>query len=118
LRAHPLVSQAVVVGDERPFVAALVTIDEEAFVDWSAEVGLDVRTVAEATTTDELRAAVRAAVDDANLSVSRAESIREFAILPNDFTIDAGELTPTLKVRRAVVHGRYETVIDSIYTPE
>lgn len=116
LRAHPLVSQAVVVGDERPFVAALVTIDEEAFVGWAAEAGLDAGTVAEAAETAELRAAVRAAVDDANLSVSRAESIREFAILPNDFTIEAGELTPTLKVRRSVVHGRYQAVIDSIYT--
>jgi long-chain acyl-CoA synthetase len=116
LRAHPLVSQAVVVGDARPFVAALVTIDEEAFADWAAEAGIDARTVAEAAGTAEHRAAVRAAVDDANLSVSRAESIREFAILPNDFTIDAGELTPTLKVRRAVVHGRYQAVIDSIYT--
>jgi long-chain acyl-CoA synthetase len=105
-----------VVGDERPFVAALVTIDEEAFVDWVVEVGLEARTVAEAAETEDLRAAVRAAVDDANLSVSRAESIREFAILPNDFTIDAGELTPTLKVRRSVVHGRYQAVIDSIYT--
>jgi long-chain acyl-CoA synthetase len=116
LRAHPLVSQAVVVGDERPFVAALVTIDDEAFVDWVVETGLDAGTVAEAAETAELREAVRAAVDDANLSVSRAESIREFAILPNDFTIEAGELTPTLKVRRSVVHGRYQAVIDSIYT--
>ena len=116
LRAHPLVSQAVVVGDERPFVAALVTIDEEAFVDWATEAGLDAATVAEAAETAELREAVRAAIDDANLAVSRAESIREFAILPNDFTIDAGELTPTLKVRRSVVHGRYQAVIDSIYT--
>ena len=115
LRAHPLVSQAVVVGDERPFVAALVTIDEEAFADWVADSGLDAGSVAEAAETAELRAAVRAAIDDANLSVSRAESIREFAILPNDFTIEAGELTPTLKVRRAVVQGRYQAAIDSIY---
>ncbi len=74
------------------------------------------RTVAEAAGSAELREAVRAAVDDANRSVSRAESIREFAILPADFTIEAGELTPTLKVRRSVVHGRYQAVIDSIYT--
>jgi long-chain acyl-CoA synthetase len=115
LRAHPLVSQAVVVGDQRPFVAALVTIDQEAFVDWVSEAGVGARTVAEAADTAELRAAVRAAVDDANLSVSRAESIREFAILPHDFTIDAEELTPTLKVRRSVVHRRYQAAIDAIY---
>jgi long-chain acyl-CoA synthetase len=110
------VSQAVVIGDDRPFVAALVTIDEDAFADWVVEIGVEARTVAEAVDTAELRSAIAAAVDDANLSVSRAESIREFAILPNDFTIEAGELTPTLKVRRAIVHGRYQAVIESIYT--
>jgi len=115
LRAHPLVSQAVVVGDERPFVAALITIDEDAFADWASEAGIAANTVAEAADTAELRAAIGAAVDEANLSVSRAESIREFAILPSDFTIDAEELTPTLKVRRAVVHYRYQAAIESIY---
>jgi long-chain acyl-CoA synthetase len=115
LRAHPLVSQAVVVGDERPFVAALITIDEDAFADWTSETGIEAGTVAEAAATAELRAVIGAAVDEANLSVSRAESIRAFAILPHDFTIDAEELTPTLKVRRAVVHGRYHAAIESIY---
>jgi long-chain acyl-CoA synthetase len=79
------------------------------------EAGVSAGTVAEAAETAELRAAVRVAVDDANLSVSRAESIREFSILPHDFTIEADELTPTLKVRRAVVQRRYQSVIDSIY---
>jgi long-chain acyl-CoA synthetase len=116
LRAHPLVSQAVVVGEQRPFVSALITIDEDAFVDWASEAGIAAATVADAANTDELRAAIRSAVDEANLSVSRAESIREFSILPRDLTIDDEELTPTLKVRRSVVHDRYEAVIDSIYT--
>jgi long-chain acyl-CoA synthetase len=116
LRAHPLVSQAVVVGDQRPFVAALITVDEEAFADWAREAGLDAATVADAVDSAELRAVLRAAVDEANLSVSRAESIREFAVLPHDFTIDADELTPTLKVRRTVVCKRYQSTIDSIYT--
>lgn len=115
LRAHPLVSQAVVVGDDRPFVAALITIDEDAFADWASEAGVAASTVAEAADNAELRAVIGAAVDDANLSVSRAESIREFAILPHDFSIDAEELTPTLKVRRTVVHDRYQAAIDSIY---
>jgi long-chain acyl-CoA synthetase len=115
LRAHPLVSQAVVVGDERPFVAALITIDEDAFVDWASETGIGADTVAEAADTVELRAVIAAAVEEANLSVSRAESIREFAILPRDFSIDAEELTPTLKVRRTVVHARYRGAIEAIY---
>jgi long-chain acyl-CoA synthetase len=116
LRAHPLVSQAIVVGDERPFVSALITIDEEAFAGWASEAGIAAATVADAANTDELRAVIQSAVDEANLSVSRPESIREFAILPHDLTIDAEELTPTLKVRRSVVHDRYRAAIDSIYS--
>ncbi len=115
LRAHPLVSQAVVVGDQRPFVAALITIDEEAFAVWAQEAGTAGATVADAAASAELRAVIGGAVDTANSSVSRAESIREFVILPQDLTIEADELTPTLKVRRTVVVTRYEAAIDSIY---
>ncbi len=115
LRAHPLVSQAVVLGDQRPFISALVTIDEEAFTDWANEHGLERATVGDLVASDELRAVVGVAVADANTSVSRAESIREFVILPRDLTIEDGELTPTLKVRRAVVLARYEAAIGSIY---
>ena len=115
LRSHPFVSQAVVVGDQRPFIAALITIDDEVFAHWVQEVGLAATTVAEATASPELREVIRAAVDEANSSVSRAESIREFAILPRDLTIEADELTPTLKVRRAIVLGHYESAIESIY---
>jgi long-chain acyl-CoA synthetase len=114
MRAHPLVSQAVVVGDERPFIAALVAIDEDAFAGWAADHDVPAG-VADSTGDTRLRAAIADAVADANASVSRAESIREFAILPHDLTIDAGELTPTLKVRRDVVQERYRDVIDSIY---
>ena len=115
LRAHPLVSQAVVLGDQRPFISALVTIDEEAFADWANEHGLGHTTVGEAAGSDELRAVVGEAVAAANATVSRAESIREFVILPRDLTIEDGELTPTLKVRRSVVLARYEAAIGSIY---
>ncbi|HUS42962.1 MAG TPA: long-chain fatty acid--CoA ligase [Ilumatobacteraceae bacterium] len=115
LRSHPFVSQAVVLGDQRPFIAALVTIDDEVFAQWAQEVGLAATTVAEMTESAQLREVVREAVDEANESVSRAESIREFVILPRDLTIEADELTPTLKVRRAVVLARYESAIESIY---
>jgi long-chain acyl-CoA synthetase len=114
LRAHPLISQAVVIGDERPFIAALVTIDEDAFGDWAVEHGLT-GGVAELVGHAALREAIAAAVQEANDAVSRAESIREFTILPQDLTIDAGELTPTLKVRRAVVEDRYRDAIETIY---
>ena len=117
LRAHAMVSQAVVVGDQRPFIAALVTIDEDEFTAWAKEAGLAGATVSESTESTELRAVIADAVDAANTSVSRAESIREFAILPHDLTIDAGELTPTLKVKRAVVLAHYGAAMESIYGP-
>lgn len=113
LRAHPLVSQAVVVGDGRPFIAALVTLDELAVAQWSGQQGSE---HFEPLGAADLQAIVQEAVDQANSSVSRAESIRKFVILPRDFTIAAGELTPTLKVRRVVVEKAYASVIDQLYT--
>lgn len=115
LRANPLVSQAVVIGDQQPFIAALITIDVEAFAIWAEEAGTAGATVAEAADSVALRAVIGGAVDAANSSVSRAESIREFVILPEDLTIEADELTPTLKVRRMVVATRYKAAIESIY---
>jgi long-chain acyl-CoA synthetase len=115
IRAHPLISQAVVVGDARPFVAALITLDEEAFVTWSTPGTLGGTAASQATDDPALLAEVQSAIDDANESVSRAESIRKFAVLPHDLTVVNGELTPTLKVRRAVVVKAYGSVIDDLY---
>jgi len=115
LRTHELISQAIVIGDARPFIAALVTIDDIAFAQWAAEHGHDGKSIADLRDAGELRSAVQCAVDDANRSVSRAESIRQFTILPRDLTIENDELTPTLKVRRATVQKTYADVIDSIY---
>jgi long-chain acyl-CoA synthetase len=115
LRAHELISQAVVVGEARPFIAALITIDASALPDWAS---MHCRGDAPGTDvlgSDELRTAIQRAVDLANSSVSRAESIRTFVILPRDLTIEAGELTATLKVRRAVVEKVYADEIDRIY---
>jgi long-chain acyl-CoA synthetase len=116
LRAHPLISQAVVVGDNRPFIAALLALEDEAVATWAADHGRPGATTADLVDFAELRSTLQVAVDDANKSVSRAESIRNFALLPHDLTIDAGEITPTLKVRRAVVEKRYADVIDKLYT--
>jgi long-chain acyl-CoA synthetase len=116
LRAHPLISQAVVVGDRRPFVAALLALDEEALAVWAGEHGHPGATAADLADDSELRAELQRAVDDANQSVSRAESIRSFAVLPRDLTIDAAEITPTLKVRRANVEKCYADMIDGLYT--
>ncbi|MFZ0172711.1 MAG: AMP-binding protein [Acidimicrobiales bacterium] len=115
IRAHPLISQAVVVGDARPFIAALITIDEEAFATWATAGAFEGTEVAQATGHPALLAEVQAAIDEANQSVSRAESIRKFAVLPHDLTVVNGELTPTLKVRRAIVEKAYGPVIDDLY---
>jgi long-chain acyl-CoA synthetase len=116
LRAHPLVGQCMVVGDRQPFVAALVTIDEEAWPAWLGAHGRPAdATVASLRDDAELRASIQQAVDDANQAVSRAESIREFRILPEDFSIAGGELTPSLKVRRSEVLKRYADQVAAIY---
>ncbi len=116
LRTHPLISQAVVVGDRRPFVAALVTLDEEALPEWLAEHGRPPdATAAEVRDDPALRKEVADAVAYANRAVSRAESIREFRILPGDFNEQRGELTPTMKVSRGVVQKEYAEEIEAIY---
>ncbi|MFI7074011.1 AMP-dependent synthetase/ligase [Micromonospora sediminicola] len=116
VRAHPLVSQCVVVGDRQPFISALVTIDEEALPKWLAAHGRpETTTAAELREDEALRAEVQSAVDQANLSVSKAEAIKVFRILPQDFTETTGELTPSLKVKRQVVHKTYATEIAEIY---
>lgn len=116
LRSHELISQAVVVGDQQPFIAALITIDEAAFQLWAKEHGHDDESIADLREADALRSVIQLAVDDANRSVSHAESIRKFVILPNDLSIEADELTPTMKVRRAIVAKTYAGFIDAIYT--
>jgi long-chain acyl-CoA synthetase len=115
LRAHELISQAVVVGEGRPFIGALITIDPTVLPDWAAQHGFADAPLTEVLGSPELNAEIQLAIDHANTSVSRAESIRSFAILPRDFTIDDGELTPTLKVRRANVESIYAAEIDKIY---
>ncbi len=102
VRAHALVSQCMVVGDRRPFIAALITVDVEA---------LPATPLSEA----ELHAQIQEAIDEANRAVSKAEAIKVFRVLPRDFTEATGELTPSLKVKRAVVMKEYADEIDAIY---
>jgi long-chain acyl-CoA synthetase len=117
VRAHPLVSQCMVVGDQKPFIAALVTIDEDAFGPWKEKAGKPAdATVADLVEDKDLLAEIQTAIDDANKAVSRAESIRKFTILPADFTEQSGELTPTLKLRRAIVNTARATDITALYT--
>jgi long-chain acyl-CoA synthetase len=116
LRAHPLISQCMVVGDKRPFIGALITIDEEFFPAWKQQHGLpDSASVRDLATNSALVEEVQRAVDEANLSVSHAEAIKKFRILPVDFTEEGGEMTPSLKLRRAVVAKTYAEDIEAIY---
>jgi long-chain acyl-CoA synthetase len=118
LRAHPLISQAMAVGDNRPFVAALITIDPEAFDAWKQRNGKDAgASVADLAEDPDLLAEINLAVKDANQAVSHAESIRKFRILPVDFTENTGELTPTMKVKRKVVAQKFAGDIDALYAP-
>jgi len=116
LRSHPLISQALVVGDAKPFIGALITIDPEAFVGWKERNGKSANaSVGDLATDPDLTAEIDTAVKQANLTVSHAESIRKFRILPVDFTEDTGELTPTLKVKRNVVAEKFASDIEAIY---
>jgi long-chain acyl-CoA synthetase len=114
IRAHPLVSQCMVVGDGRPYVAALVTLDPDAFAVWRSQRDKHGDLAALATDPD-LVADVQQAVDGANTAVSRAESIRRFAILSVDWTEESGELTPSLKVRRNLVMREFRREIAELY---
>jgi long-chain acyl-CoA synthetase len=117
LRAHPLVSQAMVVGDNRPFIACLITLDPEALDHWKAQHGKPAdATAADLATDPELIAEIQSAVDDANKAVSRAESIRKFTILGTDFTEQSGHLTPSLKVKRSVVAKDFAPDIEALYS--
>ncbi|MDT5216015.1 MAG: long-chain acyl-CoA synthetase [Mycobacterium sp.] len=116
LRAHPLISQAMVVGDAQPFIATLITIDPEAFPGWKKRNGKDESaSVGDLAEDPDLVSEVELAVKDANQVVSHAESIRKFRILPVDFTEDTGELTPTLKVKRKIVAEKFASDIDALY---
>jgi long-chain acyl-CoA synthetase len=116
LRSHPLISQALVVGDAKPFIGALIAIDPEAFVGWKERNGKPANaSVGDLATDPDLTAEIDTAVKQANLTVSHAESIRKFRILPVDFTEDTGELTPTLKVKRNVVAEKFAADIEAIY---
>ncbi|MFJ2498183.1 AMP-dependent synthetase/ligase [Streptomyces sp. NPDC087539] len=115
LRAHPLVSQCMVVGDDRPFVTALITLEPDGLAHWRQMKKKQHVPIRELVDDDELRTALRRAVDEANRLVSRAESIREFAVLPVDFTEESGHLTPSLKLKRDVIARDFAEEIEALY---
>ncbi|MEH0110306.1 AMP-dependent synthetase/ligase [Tersicoccus sp. MR15.9] len=118
LRRDPLIDQAVVVGDDRKYVAALLTLDEEELAVFASRHGLGTLTLAEAAENPQVREHLQRAVDTANSAVSRAESIRRFAVLPTELTLESGHLSESLKVKRHVVTADFADAIESLYTPE
>jgi long-chain acyl-CoA synthetase len=114
IRAHALVSQCMVVGDNQPFIAALVTIDPESFPAWADAHGKSGK-IADLTEDPDLRAEIESAVEDANSAVSKAESIRKFTILADDWTEEGGQLTPSLKLKRSVVMREFRDDIEALY---
>src|SRR3954466_3951437 len=116
LRAHKLVSQCMVVGDQRPFIAALITLDEEALPVWLESKGKSKDlTPEQLREDDDVLAEVQSAVDDANRAVSKAEAIKKFRVLAEDFTEDNGTLTPSLKLKRAVVMKEFGDEVEALY---
>ncbi|RVW03115.1 AMP-dependent synthetase/ligase [Rhodococcus xishaensis] len=116
LRAHALISQCLVVGDAKPFIGALITLDPEALPGWKERHGVSADTpISEIVKHPDLVAEIDAAVSEGNKKVSNPEQIKKYRILDVDFTIDTGELTPTLKLKRNVIHERHADTIARIY---
>jgi len=117
VRANPIVGQVVAVGDQKPFIGALITLDPEMLPAWLANNKLDATmSLAEAAKNSAVRAEVQRAIDIANSQVSRAESIRKFTILPTEFTEASGHLTPKLSIKRGVILKDYADVIEELYS--
>jgi long-chain acyl-CoA synthetase len=112
LKQNRWISQAVVIGDRRPYLVALITLDPEEAPAFAQEHGLEPDKLHES---EEMKAEVQKVVDEVNSRVGRVEQIKRFEILPQDLSQETGELTPTLKVKRNVVHEKYADLIDSIY---
>jgi len=116
LRAHPLISQCMVVGDNQPFIASLITIDQDMLKGWIASNGKTGATLESLRNDPDLIAVIQTAVDEANKAVSKAESIRKFSILPVDFTIAGGQLTAKLSLKRHVIAEQFASEISALFT--
>lgn len=115
LRSHPLIAQCIVLGDRRPYVTALVTLDLDGVTHWRQMIGKHPVPPELLVDDPELNVVLQRAIDEANKLVSRPESIRRFAVLPVDFTEEAGLLTPTLKLRRAAIERDFSKEIEGLY---
>ena len=115
MRTSPFIGQVVAIGDKRKFISALITLDPDAITQWAVEKGLGDKDAEALSTDPKVRELIEAEVIERNKQLASFESIKQFHILPRDFTIEGGELTPTMKVKRKVVTGRYQAEIDALY---
>ncbi|GAC1362332.1 MAG: long-chain fatty acid--CoA ligase [Actinomycetota bacterium] len=115
LKSDPLISQALVIGDQRPYLVALLTLDPEAAPKWATERGIAFTDVTELSSNPKVLEAVGAAVERVNGELSRAEGIKKWAVLARDFSLDAEEITPTLKVRRKIIMDKYAADVERLY---
>ena len=114
LKTSKFISQALVVGDRKPYVAALITLDEPEITRWAAEHGIEGE-LGDLVQQEEVRELVQGIVDDVNRERSRYEQVKRFALLPRDFTMEHGEITPTLKLRRRAVVEHFQAEIEALY---
>lgn len=115
MRSCPLIGQVVAIGDKRKFISALITLDPDAITQWAVEKGLGDKSAEELAADATVRKTIEAEVAERNKQLASYESIKQFHILPKDFSIEGGELTPTMKVKRKVVTERYQAEIDALY---
>jgi long-chain acyl-CoA synthetase len=115
LRGHPLIAQAAVIGDDRPYLTALLALDEEAAPAWGKAHGLETVDLAELAAHPAVREALDAAVTEANKDLARIEQVKRFHVLSKPWTAESGELTPTLKLRRRIITSRYADEIEALY---
>jgi long-chain acyl-CoA synthetase len=115
LRSHPLISQVMVLGDNRPYVCALITLDPDGIAHWRRMNGRHPVPAELLTDDEDLHAVLQRAVDEANKTLSRPESIRRFVVLPTDFTEEAGHLTPSMKLRREAILRDFAREVEGLY---
>ncbi len=115
LVAHPLIGQALAYGDKRPYVVAVLTLDGEVAMPWARARGIEAGSLAELAAHPAVLEAVGQAVDDANSKLARVQQVKSWALLPVEWTAESEELTPTLKLKRRVVHAKYADTIDALY---
>ena len=115
LKEHPLVGQALAFGDRRPYVVALITLDGEVAPVWAAAHGIETTDLAALAEHPLVLEEVAKAVEDANARLARVQQVKRWRLLPAEWTAESEELTPTLKLRRRVVHGKYAEALDALY---